>query len=350
MKGTVDMIAIGTDAHKASVTVEAVDGVTGERRGCETVVVSGEGFCRLLGWARRLDDERVWALEDCRHVTGRLERFLVARGERVVRVAPKLTAGARRSARERGKSDAIDARAVALAALREGIDLLPVAQLSGTDLDLRLLVDHHDDLVAFRTQSQSRLRWHLHDLYEDLALPTGALDRACWLDRVGRRLARGEQSVRTQIARELVTMIRTQTRQIRQLERQITRLVDHAYPALVAEVGCGPLTAAKLVGEIADATRFATDAKLARHAGIAPIPASSGRRDRYRLDRGGNRQLNLAFHRLAVNRGRYDPTTKAYLAHKQAQGMNRMEALRCLKRHLVRHIHHLLTNPKPTLT
>jgi transposase len=108
--------------------------------------------------------------------------------------------------------------------------------------------------------------------------------------------------------------------------------------------GCGPLTAAKLIGEIAGADRFESDARLARAAGVAPVPVSSGRRDRHRLDRGGNRQLNLAFHRFAVNRARHDPETAAYLARKQAQGMSRMEALRCLKRHLARRVHHLLTD------
>ena len=130
--------------------------------------------------------------------------------------------------------------------------------------------------------------------------------------------------------------------------REISQLVDELCPQLVAEPGCGPLTAAKLVGEIAGADRFSTDAKLARAAGVAPIPVSSGRTDRHRLDRGGNRQLNLALHRFAVNRARHDPATAAYLARKQAQGMNRMEALRCLKRHLARRVWHLLTDPAGT--
>jgi transposase len=221
------------------------------------------------------------------------------------------------------------------------------ARLAGRELDVRLLVDHHDDLVATRSDQQRRLRWHLHDLYDDLNVPTGGLDRWIWLDRVGRRLARDQQTARVRIARDLVSQIRTATRRIRELEREIALLVDELCPQLVAEPGCGPLTAAKLLGEIAGADRFSSDAKLARTAGVAPIPVSSGRRDRHRLDRGGNRQLNLAFHRLAVNRARHDPATAAYLARKQAEGKTRMEALRCLKRHLARRVHKLLTNPTP---
>ncbi len=336
------MIVVGTDPHKSSLTAAGLDAASGEQRSCETVAASVEGFERLLGWARRLDGERVWALEDCRQVSGRFERFLLAHGERVVRVAPMLMAAARRGVRERGKSDPIDARAVAVAALREGLDSLPIAQLAGRDLDLRLLLDHHDDLVAMRGQAQQRLRWHLHDLYGDLGIPRGGLDRTKWLDRIDRRLGRDEQSSRVRIARSLIITIRSQTREIRQLEQEITQLTNELCPQLTAEIGCGPLTAAKLIGEIADITRFASDAKLARTAGVAPIPASSGRHTRYRLDRGGNRQLNLALHRYAVNRARRDPQTAAYLARKQAEGKNRREALRCLKRHLARRVWHLL--------
>jgi transposase len=336
------MIVIGADPHKSTHTLVAVDAVSGEQRSCETVPASTAGSERALRWARGLGGERVWAIEDCRHVSGRLERWLLVRGERIVRVPPKLMAGARRSARERGKSDPIDALAVARAALREGVGRLPQARLEGRSLEIRLLLDHHDDLVADRSDEQRRLRWHLHDLFDDLPIPAGALDREVWLEKVARRLSRCEQSARVRIAREQVRSIRSTTRRIRQLEHEIADLVAVEAPQLLAEVGCGPLTAAKLVGEIAGADRFRTDAQLARAAGVAPIPVSSGRHDRHRLDRGGNRQLNLALHRLAVNKGRWDPATAAYLARKQHEGKTRLEALRCLKRHLARRVWQLL--------
>jgi transposase len=159
-------------------------------------------------------------------------------------------------------------------------------------------------------------------------------------------LARCEQTARVRIAREQVRSIRQRTRRVRELERELAVLVADYAPQLLKEPGCGPLTAAKLIGELAGAERFQTDAQLARAAGVAPIPVSSGRLDRHRLDRGGNRQLNLAFHRLAVNKGLRRPDTAAYLARKQAEGKTRMEALRCLKRHLARRIHKLMTtNP-----
>src|SRR3954469_10041043 len=114
------MIVIGSDPHKRSYTFSAVVAGTGELLCSETMKATSGGHERLLGWARRVDRERVWAVEDCRPVSAKLEGFLLARGERVVRVAPMLMAGRRRSVREPGKSDPIDSLAVARAALEEG--------------------------------------------------------------------------------------------------------------------------------------------------------------------------------------------------------------------------------------
>lgn len=140
------MILLGADMHKSSHTIAGVAAATGELLGDETIRVGERGFAAALDWARGLGAERVWALEDCRHVSGSFERFLLVNGERVVRVATRLMAGERRAGRERGKSDRIDAVAVARAALREGIDRLPVAELAGVELDIRLLVDHRERL------------------------------------------------------------------------------------------------------------------------------------------------------------------------------------------------------------
>jgi transposase len=340
------MIVIGADTHKELHTVGAVDATTGRVTADLTVAAKRRSFDDLLVWARGLGGERVWAIEDCRHVSGALERFLLARGERVVRVPPKLMAGARRSARERGKSDVIDAVQIARVALREGLHTLPTAQLAGPELDVRLLVDHRERLVAQRTRLINELRWNLHDLSPEFDVPARALITARWQERVAGRLARAEQTTRVRIARDELRRIRELTRSINALERELAVLVSGLAPQLLAEPGCGVLTAAKLIGEIAGIARFATDAKLARMAGSAPIPASSGRTVRHRLDRGGNRQINCALHRLAVCKARRDPDTAAYLARKQAEGKSRREALRCLKRHLARRVWRLLQPPR----
>ena len=343
------MIVIGADTHKRSHTVAAVEAVSGRVLGERTVSARQRSFDVLLSWARSHGAERVWTVEDCRHVSGALERFLLARGEAVLRIAPKLTVRTRKSARESGKSDLIDAVAIARAALREGLDSLPVAQLAGPELDVRLLVDHRERLVAQRTALSNDLRWHLHDLWPETEIPPRALSATSWQTRVAGRLTRAEQSARVRIARDELRRIRELTRTINDLEAELADLVTLLAPRLLAERGCGVLTAAKLLGEIAGVSRFASDAKLARTAGSAPIPASSGRTQRHRLDRGGNRQLNCALHRLAVTKGRMDPETAAYLARKQADGKTRREAIRCLKRHLTRRVWHLL-QPDPATT
>ena len=151
--------------------------------------------------------------------------------------------------------------------------------------------------------------------------------------------------MRVRIARDELRRMRELTQAIKALEAEITVLVTEIAPQLVAEPGCGPLTAAKLVGEIAGADRFVSDAKLARAAGIAPIAASSGRTDRHRLDRGGNRQINAAIHRMAVTCARCDPETQNYIARKKTEGKTQRDAIRCLKRHLARRIWHLLQPP-----
>jgi transposase len=342
------MIVLGADMHKRTHTVAAVVAVTGEVRADRTAQVGGAGFRELLKWARSLGEERVWALEDCRHVSGSFERFLIEQGERVVRVPTRLMASTRRSSRERGKSDLIDALAVARAALAEGLDSLPTAQLEGPTLDLRLLVEHRERLVRQRVALNNTLQWHLHDIWPELKLPGSSLFYGVWGPRVARRLARAEQTVQVRIARDELRQLRELTKSINALEKEIAELVKTIAPHVLDEPGFGPLTAAKLVGEIAGIGRFSSDAKLARSAGVAPIPVSSGRTNRHRLDRGGNRQLNAALHRIAVTRLRCHPETQAYLARKRAEGKNTKEAIRCLKRHLARRVWHLLQEPDPT--
>ena len=169
------MIVLGADTHRRSHTIAAVSAGTGELLGERTVQVGLKRFHALVMWARELGGERVWALEDCRHVSGSCERFLIERGERVLRLTTKLMADSRRRARGRAKSDSIDAIAVARAALREGLDALPAAQLEGPELDLRLLVDHRERLVRQRVALNNTLQWHLHDIWPELTLPGSSL-------------------------------------------------------------------------------------------------------------------------------------------------------------------------------
>lgn len=322
------MVICGADLHKRWHTVVAID-ETGRKLAEKTVRATPDGHLELRRWVARWPERR-WALEDCRHLSRRLEVDLLRSGESLVRVPPSLMAGVRRSVREPGKSDPIDALAVAQAALREPD--LPVATLEGPERALRLLVDHREDLVAERTRAQNRLRWHLLDLGVDEPGPR-SLDRAAVLADLEARLA-GRPEPAARLARDLVARVRDLTAAIRPLEREIGDLAASLAPTLLALPGCGRLTAAKIVGETAGMSRFHSKEAFARHNGSAPVPVWSGNVTRHRLSRGGNRQLNLALHRIAITQMRIDDRGRAYLEHRRAVGDTKTEAIRALCRRI----------------
>ncbi|MEJ2866116.1 IS110 family transposase, partial [Actinomycetospora flava] len=257
------VLTVGVDVHKDTHTAVVVDEL-GAQLARRTVAATDAGHRALVGWAaQHAGGERVWAVEDCRHVSTRLERALLAVGARVVRVPPKLMAGARSSARTRGKSDPIDALAIARAALREPD--LPVAEHDQTSRRLKLLVDHRENLVAERTRMINRLRWHLHELDPELDLPARSLGQPARLERLAARLAEFTEAPTeppteaptevtgtvARLAGELVADIAERSTRIRALERELETLSQQAAPRLLALPGCGAVTAAKIVGETA---------------------------------------------------------------------------------------------------
>ncbi|HEU4729285.1 MAG TPA: IS110 family transposase [Kofleriaceae bacterium] len=335
------------DTHKHTHALSAVDEGTGRVRGSREIKADEPGHLDAVRWSRGLDGERVWAIEDCRHVSRRLEQALLAAGERVVRVPPKMMGASRRSERERGKSDEIDAQAVARAVVKDGVDRFPAAFLDERAMEIRLLFDHREDLVKERTRMQNRLRWHLLELCPELErkLKRGALSDLRALERLDRQLRGLGSGTRVRIAREQLAHIRALTRQADRLEQELLGLIGAYRPRLLEEQGCGALTAALLIGRTAGAERFGSDACFGRQSGTAPIPCSSGKQTQHRLDRGGDRQLNRALHTIAITRAQHDPATREYLARKQAEGNTKKGALRCLKRYLARRFWRLLTEP-----
>ncbi|HMU80363.1 MAG TPA: IS110 family transposase [Microthrixaceae bacterium] len=322
------MITIGGDSHKRTHTFVAVDDL-GRQIAETTVAATSDGHLAALDWARQWPERR-WALEDCRQVTRRLEGDLLRGGDAVLRVPTQLMAGARRSAREPGKSDPIDAMSVARAALRE--PGLPHARLDGRERHLKLLVDHREDLVGERTRIQSRLRWHLHELMPEHLVPLRTLHRFHVLEDLRTRLDALDGPVAA-IARELVERTRELTVRINELTREITALVSELAPTLLGLQGCGPLSAAKLVAETAGIDRFRSRSAFARWNGTAPIPVWTGN-VKFRLSRGGNRQANAAIHRIAISQWRDHGLGHDYVARRIAGGDPKRSAIRALKRRL----------------
>lgn len=343
------MVVVGSDVHKRSHTFVAVD-EAGRKLGELTVRADPKGHDRAICWARkRFGDEIMWAIEDCRHLSARLELDLLAAGELVVRVPPKLMAEQRRIARTRGKSDPIDALAVARAAVREPD--LPRATHDEASRELKLLVDRREDLVGERTRMMNRLRWHLHRIAPGDPTADPA-PKALRIAETRRQLAQwlaGRTGIDARLARDILADIDRITPVINDLEREIAALVRVQAPDLVALPGCAELTAAKIVGETAGITRFAHEAKYAMHAGVAPIPVWSGRtKGRVRMNKSGNRQLNAALHRIAVTQIRLDGLGRAYYQKRIAAGDTTTEALRALKRRLARVVFNTLKNNPST--
>jgi transposase len=325
------MVIIGIDAHKRSHTEQ------GRRLAERTVGSSWRDHLVLIGWAARRGSERLWAVEDCRHLSRRLERDLLVAGERIVRVPPKLMAHARDGARSYGKSDAIDALAVARTALRE--PQLPQARLDGPERELRLLVDHREDLVAERTRVINRLRWHLHELDPAGEPKPGALTRQHTLEQLAETLTEAEGLV-AQLACELVRRCKQLTLEIQTLEQRSPpasrRSRPHCSRSAAAAPSAQPRSSARqpILGETAGVERFRSADAYARHNGTAPIPVSSAGHTHHRLSRTGNRQLNAALYRIALTQSQWHPQAQTLLARRQTQGDSKHEALRVLKRRL----------------
>jgi transposase len=335
------MVVVGADVHKRKHTFVAVDEV-GRKLGEETVKATTAGHTTAIMWAReQFGTELIWGIEDCRNMSARLERDLLSAGQQVVRVPTKLMAQVRKSGRTRGKSDPIDAEAVARAVLREPD--LPVASHDEVSRELKLLTDRRDVLVAQRTSAINRLRWHVHELDPERAPAPRSLDTAkhqqalrAWLDT--------QPGLVAEIARaELADIIRL-TAEINALGKRLSDRVRVFAPTLLELQGCAELTAAKIVGEAAGVNRFKSEAAFACHTGVAPIPVWSGNtKGQVRLSRSGNRQLNAAIHRIAVTQIRMERSQgHAYYQRLITAGKTKAAARRCLKRRLARIVYQAL--------
>lgn len=333
------MVVLGIDAHKRTHTVVAADQV-GSQLDTFTVAATPEGHLEAVKWAAQFDERR-WAMEDCRQMSRRFEADLLAAGEQVVRVPPKMMARVRKSARTRGKSDPIDALAVARAALREPD--LPTARLDGPSREVKLLVDYRESLIRERTGLVCRLRWRLHELEPGYDPPAASLNRAKTLREIATVLE-PHTGVVADLARRELTRIAEITGQVNELERDITARITEIAPSLLDLVGCGALTAAKLVAEAADITRFKSRDAYAMFAGTAPIPVWTSNNQRFRLNRGGNRQTNAAIYRIAITQIRCHPDAKRFITRRLATGDTKREAIRALKRRLSDVIYRTLTH------
>jgi transposase len=323
-------VLIGVDPHKASVAVAVVDEASGELVERAAFPQNRAGLRSLERWAKRYPERR-WAVENAgglgRHLAGRL----VAAGEPVVDVPPKLSAWVRvLSTGNARKNDGLDAIATALAASRNG--RLAAVDPEAASEALRLLSERREDLVAERTRALNRLHGLLRDLLPGGVAGTLSAHRAARILRGIRPQGGASARLRRRLASEILGDVRTLDRKIAELNGRIEAEVEASGTTLTEIFGIGPILAAKIIGTVGEVARFPTKAHFASYCGTAPVEVSSGEVVRHRLSLAGNRKLNNALHMVAVCQARSDARGGGYYRKKIAEGKSRKEALRCLKR------------------
>jgi transposase len=323
-------VLIGVDPHKASLAVAAVEEATGELLEHASFSQDRTGLRALERWAKRFPERR-WAMENARGLGRHLAGRLVAAGECVVDVPPKLSAKVRvLSTGNARKNDGLDALATALAASRN--ETLAAVDPEADSEVLRLLSERREDLVAERTRALNRLHGLLRDLVPGGVAGKLSADRAARILRGIRTRGNASDRLRRRLASEILRDVRTLDRKIADLKVRIEAEVEASGTTLTEIFGVGPILAATILGTVGDVTRFPTKGHFASYSGTAPVEASSGKVVRHRLSLAGNRHLNYALHMVATSQARSGAPGGTYYRKKIAEGKSSKEALRCLKR------------------
>jgi transposase len=332
------MIWIGVDAHKTVHQAIALgeEGPQDERR----VANTPEAWSALLAWARQWP-ERCWAIEGAWYLGRGLAQYLAQQGEEVHEVNGRWTAQRRRGMRHPGKNDRLDARSVA-ALLREERATLPRVYAEEDEL---AQIQLWSRLEAELTEDRTRLLNRLHNLL--LLCDPGYKDHLPELkSKAGIAAARGYVAPGTAtISRErehavhqTAAQVALLDEQIGEFRRKLERVTTRSFRPLREIEGVGARIAAVVIAELGRPRAGFGDEQLAALAGVAPLEASSAGTTRHRLNRGGNRRLNLALHRIVLTQGRMYPPAMTYLARRQAEGKTAREARRALKRQICRRI------------
>lgn len=342
MEADVRTVMIGVDPAKRTHAMAVLDEHE-EQLAVLQVGNDSAGYRAMLVLAKRWP-RRVWAVEGAGGVGVQLAQRLVADGETVVDVPPKLSTRARIFDRGHGrKNDPTDARTVAVVALRtKG---LREVVLDDDLIALRLMSERRADLVRSRTATVN----HLHQLLMEL-IPAGAernltaTKAKALLATVRPRHVAGR--TRRQLAADLIEDLTVLDRKLKELDKRLREAVDATGTQLMTIKGVGVATAAMVLGEVGDVRRFPTKHHFATYNGTAPREYSSGGVETRRLSRAGNRKLNHALHVIALSHKRYDQRGSEYYARKLADGKGKKGALRCLKRRLSDAIFRILADER----
>ena len=336
-------VVIGVDTHKDQHVAVAIDR-RGVRLGEWHVPATTTGYEDLERWSHSLGDVGAFGIEGTGSYGAGVARFMTVRGHTVVEVnRPD------RSVRHRkGKSDPIDAEMAARAVLAGVADVTPKSGEGEVEM-IRMFKSARDSAVKARTQAANQMKALVltapAELREALSgLTTSALAKRCSSFRLSHM--DGPKAAAKYALRSLACRYRHLSDEVRNLEAQIERLTRSIAPTLVDAFGVGPDTAATLlIAAGSNPDRLHSEAAFASLCGVNPIPASSGKTNRHRLNRGGDRQANAALYRIVVVRLRYDLRTQAYMQRRTAEGMSKSEVIRCLKRYVAREVYSAIQKP-----
>jgi transposase len=339
---------VGVDPHRDEHTLGVLEVRTGVVVFETAVSADSGGYAEALRLAEQhAPGRRAFAVEGTGSFGAGLTRFLTDRGERVFEVGRL-----RRERRSGGKTDALDAVRAARSVLAQKRPAIP--RSNGEREALRALIAARDGAVTARTAALCQLRDLLVTTPEPLRSELRPLTRARLLARLtaARPARRQDPELRgTQMAlKALARRVQQLTSEERELGREIERLTGRLAPQLLDQPGIGPLSAAQIVLSWSHQGRIASESAFARLAGAAPVPASSGRTIRYRLDRSGDRKLNRTLHQIIITRRRTHRPTIDYINRRMQEGKSQREATRCLKRYLARNLYRLLEHATPLAT
>jgi transposase len=327
---------IGIDAHKGTLTCSAVDEL-GRELDSISAANDGRGFAKVERFAFRIGATRVGI--ECSGSYGlALAQHLLAVGWDVKEVPGQLVKQVRR-ALAKGKDDTLDALLIARVVARE--KNLPPAPLKGVAHDLKALVDHRETLLKEASRHRNRAHAMLTQLRPGYwrVVPALTSDRQL---KAAQRLVDDDAGVCAELLRDALARVAELESSAKVLERHIEALVKASGTSLTEIVGVAAITAARILAELRDVGRVSSQGAFGALTGTAPVPASSGKTDRWRLNRGGNRQLNRAIHTIALTQISHDVRARAYLERKRQAGKSHKDAMRCLKRHLARVVYRRL--------
>ena len=333
------MITIGVDAHKRVHVAYAVDEAGREIsqwRGPN----SASGWRQLFAWAGEIRGERQWGIEGAWSYGRNLAQFLVGRGEPVFEVNPRWTAFGRRRGRRPSKSDSLDARAVALV-VRQEAPGLPAVTADDDTVVLDLLTSERDQALFDATRLRNQIHSLLMQIDPEYPLRLPTLKSKAGLAALHAYSPPDDhplQLERAAAVRRLAQRLQLALDQAAGLANRIKELVSTRFVPLTRLCGVDLLTAGALAGILGPGRRFSTDAQLAAYAGVAPLEASSAGLVRHRLNRGGNRRLNAILYRIVLTQAHHLEEAKAYLDRRVGEGKSRREAMRALKRFVIRAI------------